>query len=360
MNRRYTALDWMRGLVIILMALDHVRGFIAPSGSNPTDFESTTLAFFSVRWVTHLCAPVFVFLMGVSAALRLAAKPDDTRQFLFRRGLWLIFLEMSWISFCWSWNWTATYLGVLWALGGSMILLTLVVRSSGRAAVWLGLGLLVFLEIVTVQPGHGFFQLWFQPGAMTVLGHRIGGAYALLPWFAVAAVGFGLGRAVADAGPLTLLKAGLGMLCTFTVLRAVTWTDPDPWETQDSLMMTVADFINPSKYPPSVGFVLLTLGVGALLLAGPARGEGWFSRGLQVYGRVPMFVYLVHLPLAHLLGNAYARAVHGQMRVPAGEPVSIPLIIGAWLVLVLILYPLSAWWDGIKRRHRDKPWLSYL
>ena len=105
LSRRHTPLDWMRGLVIVLMTLDHLRGFIAPSGANPTDLDSTTLAFFLVRWVTHLCAPVFVFLMGVSAAIRLSAKPDGARAFLVKRGVWLIVLEVSWISFCWSWDW---------------------------------------------------------------------------------------------------------------------------------------------------------------------------------------------------------------------------------------------------------------
>ena len=132
MSRRHTPLDWLRGLVIILMMLDHVRGFLAPMGANPTDLESTTVGFFLVRWVTHLCAPVFVFLMGVSAALRLAVKSEDTPGFLAKRGLWLILLEISWVSFCWSWDWTATYLGVLWALGGSMVLLGMIARLPGR------------------------------------------------------------------------------------------------------------------------------------------------------------------------------------------------------------------------------------
>lgn len=360
LSRRHTPLDWMRGLVIVLMTLDHLRGFIAPSGANPTDLGSTTLAFFLVRWVTHLCAPVFVFLMGVSAAIRLSAKPDGTRAFLVKRGVWLIALEVSWISFCWSWDWSATYLGVLWALGGSMVLLSLVTQVSGWLVAVGGGGMLVLLEVVPVHPSPGFFQLWFQPGAMTILGHRIGGAYALLPWFAVAAVGFGLSRGIVNAGRRTLLAAGITMLSAFILLRSVAGTDPDPWTTQATPLMTVADFVNPSKYPPSLCFVLLTLGVGALLLSGPARGQGWLSRVLQVYGRVPMFVYLVHLPLAHLMGNAYASLLYGAARVPADQPVSVPVILGAWVLLVVLLYPLCAWWDGLKRRHRERAWLSYL
>ena len=150
------------------------------------------------------------------------------------------------------------------------------------------------------------------------------------------------------------------MLSAFILLRSVAGTDPDPWTTQATPLMTVADFVNPSKYPPSFCFVLLTLGVGALLLSGPARGQGWLSRVLQVYGRVPMFVYLVHLPLAHLMGNAYASLLYGAARVPADQPVSVPVILGAWVLLVVLLYPLCAWWDGLKRRHRERAWLSYL
>ena len=342
------------------MILDHIRGFIAPSGADPTDFGSTTVGFFLVRWVTHLCAPIFVFLMGVSAALRLSMKPDDTPQFLIKRGLWLIVLEISWVSFCWSWDWTTTYLGVLWALGGSMVLLALVARYPGGAVAASGLGLLMFLEIAAIKPDHGFVQLWFQPGAMTILGHRVGGAYALLPWFAVASVGFGMSSVVVRAGRRELRAVGVAMLALFFLWRRFAKTDPNQWEVQASLALTVADFMNPSKYPPSLCFVLLTLGIGALLLAGPARREAGLNRGLQVYGRVPMFVYLIHLPLAHLMGNAYAMLTYSAARVPAGEPVSVPVILAAWLLLIVLLYPLCSWWDGIKRRRRDLRWLSYL
>ena len=360
MSRRHTPLDWLRGLVIVLMMLDHVRSFLAPMGANPTDLGSTTAGFFLIRWVTHLCAPVFVFLMGVSAALRLAVKSEDTPGFLAKRGLWLILLEISWVSFCWSWDWTATYLGVLWALGGSMVLLAMIARLPGRLVAMGGVVLMMLLEWVTIQPEHGFVQLWFQPGAMTILGHRIGGAYALLPWFAVAAVGFGTGSSIAEARPHRLTLTGLVMLGVFVLWRAFIGTDPNPWETQASMLMTIGDFINPSKYPPSLCFVLLTLGIGALLLAGPARRAGRLSRALQIYGRVPMFVYLVHLPLAHLMGNAYAMMTHGTGRVPAGEPVFVPTILAGWLLLTALLYPVCWWWDRIKRRRRDLRWLSYL
>ena len=248
-------------------------------GANPTDLESTTVGFFLVRWVTHLCAPVFVFLMGVSAALRLAVKSEDTPGFLAKRGLWLILLEISWVSFCWSWDWTATYLGVLWALGGSMVLLGMIARLPGRLVAVGGFGLMMLLEWVTIQPDHGFVQLWFQPGAMTILGHRTGGAYALLPWFAVAALGFGAGSSIVTTRPRRLALIGSVMLGVFMLWRAFIGTDPNPWETQASVLMTIGDFINPSKYPPSLCFVLLTLGVGALLLAGPARRAGdWVER----------------------------------------------------------------------------------
>jgi len=342
------------------MALDHVRGFVAPAGSDPTNWESTTFAFFLVRWVTHLCAPTFVFLMGVGAALRYQNKPTDTRLFLLKRGVWLILLEVTWVSFCWSWDIEKTNLGVLWSIGGSMILLAIFMGRSHRLMVCSGALLIVGLEVSNIQPEPGFTRILFQPSTVTVLGHKVGGAYVLFPWFGVALLGWGLAPWIAAASSRALTRAGAAVLSLFLVYRALQWTDPDAWRLQSHWSMTVADFLNPSKYPPSVCFVLLTLGVAVLILAGPARGQGRLAEMLRIFGRVPMFFYLLHLPVAHLLGNGYAWLLHGVTRVPGTEPLSISVILCAWLLLVFLLWPVCVRWDAFKRRRRDLKWLGYL
>jgi len=350
----------LRGLVIVLMALDHVRGFVAPSGADPTNWETTTFAFFLVRWVTHLCAPTFVFLMGVGAALRYQHKAEDMRSFLVKRGLWLIVLEVTWVSFAWSWDITRTNLGVLWSLGGAMILLAPFVRVPHRwLACWGGV-LVVGLEFANIQPAAGPLRILFQPTSMNVFGHSVGGAYVLLPWFGVALLGWGLGPWLTQARPKVLLRTGLGMLVGFCAYRSLQWTDPDVWASQSRWSMTTADFLNPSKYPPSICFLLLTLGVALLLLAGPARGRGGISSVIQTFGRVPMFFYLIHLPFAHLVGNAYAWLSHGTARVPGTEMLSIATILIAWFVVVLLLWPVCTRWDAFKRSRRDLKWLRYL
>ncbi len=359
-RHRYAYLDVLRGLVIVLMALDHVRGFIAPLGSNPTDFEQTSELFFLVRWVTHLCAPTFVFLMGVSAFFRYTKNPEGCRRFLIQRGFWLIALEVSWVSFSWGWDVTHTYLGVLWALGGSMILLAALV---GLPSLWVGViggAVIVGLEVLAIKPDPGLLQILFQPGSMVIVGHKIGSAYPLLPWFGVAALGWGLAPWLIRARQQVLAVTGTAAVSAFALYRGLQWTDPDPWAVQTRFGLTVADFLNPSKYPPSLCFVLLTLGVALLILAGPARRVGPVNRMLTVFGRVPMFFYLLHLPLAHGLGNGFAWWVHGVARVPATEPVSIATILVSWAVVLGLLWPICVRWDRLKRRRQDVWWLRYL
>jgi len=267
---------------------------------------------------------------------------------------------VTWISFSWGWDVTHTYLGVLWALGGSMVLLALFV---GLPSVWmatLGGALIVGLEVLAINPNPGFAQILFQPGSMMILGHKVGSSYALLPWFGVAALGWGLAPWLVGASKRALAVAGTGALGSFALYRGLQWTDPDPWTVQSRLGLTVADFLNPSKYPPSLCFVLLTLGVALLLLAGPVRQMGPINRVLNVFGRVPMFFYLLHLPLAHLLANGFSWLVYGASRVPNTEAVSIPTILVAWATVVALLWPICVRWDQLKQQRRDVWWLRYL
>ncbi len=360
MSKRHQPFDVLRGLVIVLMALDHTRGFIQPEGANPTDWATTTIPFYLVRWVTHLCAPSFVFLMGVAAFLRHQKKSSESSSFLLKRGLWLIFLEISWVSFCWTWDPTQTYLGVLWALGGSMILLSALIRMPTQWMTAIGLGTIIGLECLAIQPSNGFVRILFQPGSMEVFGHRIGSAYALLPWFGVAALGWGLAPWLIRASSRALGAVGAILLLLFTSYRWLQWTDPNPWESQASWAMTAADFLHPSKYPPSICFLLLTLGIAVLVLALSSRNTGPITQKLSLFGRVPMFFYLLHLPLAHGLANAWAWLMYGLPRTPSTEPVSPMVIVIACTLVVAILWPLCVRWDGFKKKRRDLWWTHYI
>lgn len=357
---RHAPIDALRGLVIVLMALDHVRGFVTPAGANPTDLDSTTLGFFLIRWLTHLCAPVFVLLMGAGAALRHDARPDGTVRFLLSRGLWLIALELTWVSFSWSWNPSSRYLGVLWALGASMVLLVSLTRLPRWTGVALGLGGTAALALASIAPGTPGTAFWLHGGTLQALGQTVRASYAALPWFFVAALGWGASRWLTTAPRRQLGLAGLASIGLGLGLRGLRVGDPRPWSHQEAAVTTTIDFLHLEKYPPSMVYLLVFVGAGLLLLAWPLPGDGPLRAWLQTLGRVPMFFYLVHLPVAHLGGNALAWLWFDVPRIPGEQPVRVWLVLLAWVLLVAVLTPLSAAWGRLKRRRRDLWWLAYL
>ena len=231
--RRDAGMDVLRGLVIVLMALDHVRDFVQPEGLQPTDLATTSPAFFAMRLVTHLCAPVFVLLMGAGAALRNRKKPDESVAFLLSRGLWIILLELTWVSWSWSWELGRSHLGVLWAIGGSMVLLAPLVRLSERVHLGLGLGLTGLLAVLPVAWQRPWGDGLLQPGDWIVGGHPLSFSYALVPWFAVALVGWGLGGWLVAAPRKHLGALGVGLLALFLGLRLGGLGDPMAWQVQD-------------------------------------------------------------------------------------------------------------------------------
>jgi len=349
-------------LVIVLMTLDHARGFIAPAGLSPENLDQTTLPFFLSRWVTHLCAPIFVLLMGVGVGLRRARKPDEMVSYLLSRGAWIVLLEVSWITFAFYWSINRTFLGVLWALGGSMILLAALVQIRGHLLLGAGILLTIALDIMGLKGGDipvlGFL---FAPHSFEILGHGVHAAYALIPWLAVAMVGVGIGPRLIKMKPRHTAWVGCGLLGLFAVLRWAQIGDPGPWSIHErGMMYTAMDFFNPSKYPPSLAFLLLTIGIGFLILSGPARGTGVIARWLSMFGRVPLFFYLLHLPLCHAIGNGWAWLMHGSARVPSDTPLSMGVILGAWALAVLILWPACRAWRELKDKRTDLKWLAYL
>ncbi|MDP7113251.1 MAG: heparan-alpha-glucosaminide N-acetyltransferase domain-containing protein [Myxococcota bacterium] len=361
---RIQAIDLLRGGVIALMALDHTRDFFQPAGASPESFDQTTVAFFLTRWLTHFCAPTFVFLAGVSVALYSRWRPQrEALRFLVTRGLWLMLLEATWVTFSWFFNFDFVHLGVLWAIGGSMVLLGAVVWMPPRAVAVLGLGLTLVLHVVPVPADLPLFGVLCQPQGIEICGYMFHQSYAIVPWFGVIACGFGFSAWLAEPDKRRhLLWIGPTMIALFIWLRwRNSFGDPGVWHSHAGpAWHTVAHFANPSKYPPSLMFQLMTLGGALTLLPVVARWQGRSSRLLAVFGQVPMFFYLIHLPLIHLAGLVHAKLRYGAPTIPKEEPLSLALIWGAWLGLLLVLWPACRAWGGLKHRHRDRWWLSYL
>jgi uncharacterized membrane protein len=320
---RIASLDRLRGLALVLMALDHCRDFVAPVGLNPEALDTTSLGLFSLRWVTHFCAPVFIFLAGAGAALadQMGGDRRSTVRWLLSRGIWLMFLEISWMNLMWFFKYDQVHLGVLWAIGGSMVLLglALVLRAGSRTLLAIGLGGTLFLAIWPVSKGDllgPLFQpMWFEHSPF--FGLTVMSVYVVGPWFLVMAVGWAAGPWLRSF-PRRAAGLGLVLLFAFFALRGLNGLgDPSAWQVHDrGLAMTVVDFFNPQKYPPSLDFLLMTLGPALLLvpLLGVSRGKA--SVVLETLGRVPLFFYLLHVPLYHLAGMAQAQLRYGASRVP--------------------------------------------
>ncbi len=372
---------------MILMALDHTRDFFGSTAIDPTNLERTSVPLFFTRWVTHICAPVFFLLTGAGAALSLGRRtPAGLSWLLFTRGVWLIVLELTLVR-CFGYQFNVdyrlTFLLVLWALGWSMIVLSALVRLPPPAVAACGIAIVVFHNLLDgIQPSAfgSFAPLWsilHQPGIVVATPRvTVFAAYPLIPWIGVTAVGYGLGhlyRHHLAVRPL-LLRIGLAMIAAFVVLR---WTnvygDPSPWSAQRSWLWTVLSFVNTSKYPPSLLFLLMTLGAAALLLWALHAGTPRVLKPAVVFGRVPLFYFVLHLTLIHAAavvvcwlryGDAHwmfqsARLDQYPFAQPPGWGYPLPIVYLAWVSVVVMLYPACRWYAAVKQQRSDW-WLSYL
>jgi uncharacterized membrane protein len=356
---RLASIDALRGLVMVLMALDHVRDFFSDARFDPLDLSQTTPALFLTRWVTHLCAPTFIFLAGVSAyQLSLRVTPAELSRFLVTRGLWLILLEFTLVQFAWTFNFrydSGLFLQVIWTIGVSMIVLAALARLSIAAIATIGVASIAghnLLDGIAAEQLGAWAPLW------SVL-HVAGPAphmwvlYPLIPWVGVMALGFAMGRMfrlepAQRRGLLVLL--GLACLLAFVLGRAANaYGDPQSWIVQTDAMLTLLSFVNVQKYPPSLLFLLLMLGGGFLLLAAFESARGRLPGILRTFGQVPLCFYVLHITLAHC-----AAAVIGS-----DTGFRLPVVYLVWLLVLLALYPACRWFAGIKRR-RSQWWLSYL
>ncbi|MGW8390082.1 DUF1624 domain-containing protein [Pseudoduganella sp. HUAS MS19] len=365
-TKRLASIDMLRGLVIVLMALDHTRDFFGPALFDPEDLAKTTPWWFGTRWITHLCASTFVLLAGTSAFLRGARSgiPALSR-YLVTRGLLLLVLEATWISFSWQLGYNVTILQVLWALGMGMIFLAgLAWLPLPAIAVVAALLILPHNLLDAIQSSHPLWLAWHQRGFWPVAGnYGVYLAYPLMPWLGLIAAGYALGP-VFQWQPARrqrfLLAAGAVLLLAFVVLRSGNfYGDPDPWSPQGrGFVWDLMSFVRVHKYPPSLLYLCVTVGIALPVLA-------WFERLrpvplLLLFGGTPMFFYVIHIAMIHVLSGPYFMLRFGAtpqggpagFTLPKGYEPSLGVVYLAWLAVIAIMYGLTKLW---LRRRTPRP-----
>jgi len=387
-KKRITSVDLLRGAVMIIMALDHTRDFFHYDAqiNNPLNLNSTTGILFFTRWITHFCAPIFVFLSGTSAYLQLARKSKkELSIFLITRGLWLILMELTIVNLVLTFNiYFYTFaLETIWAIGISMVILGLVIWLPFEAI--LIIGLLIVL-------GHNSLDFYErkQTGQFSVVYnmlhrvgfHPLGGKYNLLvlypflSWSGLMMLGYCLGKLLrnenASYRKRFLVITGLLTIVLFIVLRYINvYGDPFQWSKQSTGFRTFLSFINSTKYPPSLFFIAMTIGPSLLLLAWWDDIQNGSTKIVSVYGRVPFFYFVVHFFVLHisvmifyfLKGHSFGETMADPgiaKFVTRGEGFSLTTVYMIWLSVVVVMYPLSKWYDNYRMKHKEKKWLSYL
>ncbi|HTS34463.1 MAG TPA: heparan-alpha-glucosaminide N-acetyltransferase domain-containing protein [Candidatus Solibacter sp.] len=362
MRARIESIDIVRGVIMILMAVDHTRDFFGTPGINPTNPATTTVSLFFTRWITHFCAPTFFLLTGTGAYLMGRRKSKaQLSKFLFTRGLWLIFLELV-VSRVLGWQFNLDYrvtlLIVLWALGWAMISLAALVHLPTKVIGIFGVVIIATHNLLDAVPWQNWFWSILHVPTQLVGTPRFSVfvAYPLIPWIGVTAAGFCLGQIYnwdSSRRRRFLLRLGLGLVAAFFLLRAINiYGDPLPWSAQRSSTFTLLSFLNTTKYPPSLLFLLMTLGPSILFLwAVDRRTPRWLHPAL-IFGKVPMFYYLLHIPLIHLLAIAFCYVRYGQVHwmfespdiqsfpftPPPGWGYPLPVVYLMWAVVVITLY----------------------
>jgi uncharacterized membrane protein len=387
---RLTSIDLMRGLVIAFMVLDHVRDFVHVDALrfDPLDPARTTALLYATRWITHLCAPTFVFLAGASAWLQRARGKTaaELAWLLLTRGLWLVFLELTVIGFAWSFSLPfIIFLQVIWAIGCSMVLLAALVRLPRELVLAIGAVIIVghnLLDPLTPAQFGAWADvwmalhvsgLWMHNGTPVVLDF-----YPVVPWLGVMLFGYGLAPwflMAPAARDRRFVALGAAMLALFLLLRYFNlYGDPHPWTVQASIGRSVMSFLRVEKYPPSLFYVCATLGLMFVLVPLFSRWRGPTARLVLVFGSVPLFAYILHLFVAHTLailmrfaaGQSIAmefdqmRTVVLHPQLFEGTGFSLPVVYAAWLTVLALLYPACRWYSRLRQQHRDWWWLSYL
>jgi uncharacterized membrane protein len=390
---RLQSVDALRGAIMMLMAIDHIRDYVARSAMQflPTDLSRTTAAIFLSRWITHFCAPVFMLTAGLGAFFWMSRghhSKGELSRFLVTRGLWLIFLEitvlrlilLSQISF----RANPVLLMILWAIGLSMIALAALIYLPTPLLAGLSIVIIALHNLLDgVSPERFGRAAWLwdilhQQNAFTFLGVTFETAYPVLPWIGVMAGGYCLGTLFlwdAKRRRRFPMRLGLALTLAFVVVRGINiYGDPAPWSHRPSALFTVLSFLNTTKYPPSLEFLLMTLGPAIMAMAWLERFQFSITNPLIVFGRVPFFYYAGHLLVAHLITIALNLARYGRTSFLLLAPPSMggpselfppdygfPLwtVYVVWIGVLLVLYPACLWFARLKQRDR-RWWLSYL
>jgi uncharacterized membrane protein len=368
---RIGSVDTLRGLVMVIMALDHTRDFFSTTGFNPREVTDPLL--FLTRWVTHLCAPTFILLAGLSAFLYGRRKSlGELSRFLLVRGLWLILIDLTLIKFGWRFEVDLYRLsvGVIFVIGASMVALSVLIWLPRWAIASLALlmmaghNLLDNVRAEDLSEASGAWHVLHEPG-LVPLGDSVTLyiLYPLVPWIGVMASGYLLGPLMQlDQGKRQRILLGLGAAITvgFLVLRATNvYGDPTPWVPQDTWFSTILSFLNCEKYPPSLLYLMMTLGPALILLALFEQLRGALASFLATFGRVPFFYYVVHIYLIHALAVATALALTGVLATTPEVNFNLAGVYIVWLMVVVLLYPICRWFSELKEKSGGW-WWAYL
>ena len=385
-HSRINSIDLLRGWIMVIMALDHVRDYFHADSLRfePTDLEHTNVLLFFTRWITHFCAPAFVLLTGTSAFLSGQRKSKKEQSlFLIKRGLWLLLVEITIINFAWSFNINLPFigLGVIWAIGISMIALAVFIHLPIKWIAATGLTLVAAHNLLDSLHFNNFLWAAVHEPAIFRLNaaHLIRVSYPVMPWVGLMALGYCLGTVYASKfdekrRKKILVLGGLLAIVLFILLRFINqYGDMQHWSIQKSAAFTFLSFLNTTKYPPSLLYLLMTIGPILIFLAFMEKKKNnRLEKALIHFGRVPMFYYILHIYLLHLLAMVAAQLsgygwqsmilirrtwVDPQLK---GYGFSLLATYGVWILVVLLLYPLCKRYDGYKTTHKEKWWLSYL
>lgn len=381
-SSRIASIDVLRGLVMVIMALDHVREFFGATPFRAEDLTQTSAALFASRWITHLCAPNFVFLSGISIYLYQQKKGNirDTAIFLATRGLWLILVEAVVVTFLLELSYQLILLQVIWVIGWSMVIFSVLIRLPRQVIAVLAVVILVGHNLIPnsatdnvlgVLVGifiHSPFVIMNGAGVPVVLV-----AYTILPWLGVMMAGYCIGSWMTlppDHTFAKLWKTGAMMISAFVLLRLLNvYGDPAPWSPQPrGWTFSFLSFINVTKYPPSLQFVLLMVGIGMLLMAAFTKAGGKATEWLRAFGQVPFFYYVLHLALISMGALAWTTITFGRyVNFGFSDPAQWPKeyepnllrVIIVWIAVVFVLYFPCRWFASYRKGHQNK-WLSYL
>jgi uncharacterized membrane protein len=391
-KHRIESIDLLRGVVMVIMALDHVRKYFHYGSFfiDPTDLTTTTPTIFFTRWITHFCAPVFVFLAGTSAYLYGSKKEKnqkDVAWFLFSRGVFLIFLELTIVNFGWTFEVLISFhlLQVIWAIGISMVFLSAavflpisVIFSIGIIIVF-GHNLLDSIMVKGVDMENIFWYAVHQKGSILLSNTRlIHFAYPVLPWIGLMFLGYVFGVLYkkgfdADIRKKYLLSIGCISIILYFILRLFNlYGDLSPWGVQDTFIFSILSFLNTSKYPPSLLFILMTIGPSLIFLYFAENLKNKLSKSLIVIGRVPLFYYVIHIYVIHLLaiigivisGRNWTDMILTAKSFMTKSLISygydLYLVYLVWIIVVVSLYPFCKLYNDYKIKNKSKWWLSYL